>query len=427
MRAVAEPAAEPREVLIVTINYWPEVSGIGPYSTELAEHLASIGHRVTVLTGMPHYPQWRIDEAYRGRLRVEQMRAGVRLLRRWHTVPTRQSALKRGVYEGTFVLNAALLMPPHRPDAIIGIVPSLGGGVLARILAQRTRAAYGLILQDLMGPAASQSGIPGGRSAAAVARRLERWMLARATVVAPVAHAFVPYLSELGVSTESIEVVPNWSRLAAASGGRADKRRSLGWQDDELIALHAGNMGSKQGLEQLVEAAREVEERGLRIRFVLMGDGNQRDHLKRIAAGSKRVEFRPFAEGAELPEILAAADVLMVSERPSVHDMSLPSKLTAYFAAGRPIVAAVHPDGATAREIGQVEGGVVVEAGNPKQLIDALLALQLEPDRVARMVSRARLYARSALNRDVILAQHANIVERMARRTMATRHFGGGT
>jgi glycosyltransferase involved in cell wall biosynthesis len=308
-----------------------------------------------------------------------------------------------------------------RPDVVIGVVPSLSGGVLARVAAARARAGYGVIFQDLMGSAAEQSGIQGGRRAAAVARRLERWVVARAAAVAPVTESFVPYLKQIGVAEDRFEILRNWSHLGVQTRDRDKTRRELGWGPDEWVVLHAGNMGLKQGLEQVVVAAKLADHRGAAVRFVLMGDGSQRLAIENLAAGTSRLAFRPFVEAAELPNVLAAADVLLISERESVLDMSLPSKLTAYFAAGRPIVASVHPEGATARELGRVGAGVVSPAGQPEGLLDALLGLRAKPDEAERMGANGVAYAHASLGRRQALERADAFVARIDRRTAQLR------
>ncbi len=234
----------------------------------------------------------------------------------------------------------ALTRPRPTPDVVLGVVPSLGGGVVARLAAARAHAGYGVIVQDLVSAAASQSGIRGGSAAAAATRWIESWSLARATVVAPVAEAFRPGLVALGVPAERVVVLPNWTHLADTTADREDVRRRLGWPADEWVALHAGNMGLKQDLDQVLEAGRIADREGLPVRLVLMGDGSQRHSLIDRSTSIQRIEFRPFVPAEELPDVLAAADVLLLTERSSVRDMSLPSKLTSYFAAGRPVVAA---------------------------------------------------------------------------------------
>src|SRR5512144_2672765 len=100
--APARPSVlEGRHVAVVGINYAPEHTGIGPYTTELARHLARQAASVSVLTGVPHYPGWLVEEYYRCGLRYrERGRAGLPdVVRLRHHVPRRQSALTRASYE----------------------------------------------------------------------------------------------------------------------------------------------------------------------------------------------------------------------------------------------------------------------------------------------------------------------------------------
>ena len=140
-------------VLIIGINYRPELTAVGPYTAGLAEHLVARGDEVTVLTGLPHYPAWRIARGTPRALRRRETIRGVTVIRAAHYVPATQSAIRRAFYEGTFGLTgllASLRLP--RPDAILGVIPSLSGGVLARFTGERLRVPYGLLFQDLMGP-----------------------------------------------------------------------------------------------------------------------------------------------------------------------------------------------------------------------------------------------------------------------------------
>src|SRR4051794_11402414 len=99
----------------------------------MAEYLARQGWAVDVLAGMPHYPQWRTFDSYRERLRMTEAIAGVRVHRFGHYVPRRQSALQRALYEATFFANVLLGPWGRPPDAVIGVIPGLSGGLLARI------------------------------------------------------------------------------------------------------------------------------------------------------------------------------------------------------------------------------------------------------------------------------------------------------
>jgi colanic acid biosynthesis glycosyl transferase WcaI len=384
-------------LLFTCVNYWPEPTGTPKYTTHLAEHFASVGHEVTVLAGMPHYPAWRLRPDYRT-MRREEVVHGVRIVRRAHYVPAHQSAAGRAIYEGTFLVHALTACRLDRPDAIIGVIPSLNGGALARIEAARFRVPYGLIVQDLMGQAAGQSGISGGATVAALTRRLEGWCARGAAVVAAASTSFLPYLRGLGVDDERLFHLPNWATVPVPSADRSTIRHGLGWPPGSHVVLHAGNMGLKQGLEQVVEAARLAGGRSPHVRFVLLGDGSQRGSLQEQAAGLANVSFLGTQSDERYTEVLAAADVLLLSERTSVRDMSLPSKFTSYCAAGRPVVAAVRPDGATAAEVARSGAGLVTQAGDPGALLDALESLRSDPVHAARLGEAGRLYAAEVLS-----------------------------
>lgn len=193
--------------------------------------------------------------------------------------------------------------------------------MLGARVAARHRAPYVPVVQDLMGAAAAQSGIRGGGRAAELAERAESWVLRRATLVGVIHETFVERVRAMGVDPGRIRLVPNWSHIQAPSAPRDRTRERLGWRPEQTVVLHSGNMGLKQGLEVLVDAAR----RDPATRIVLMGDGNQREHLAALAEGLPNLEFLPSVDDADFPDVLAAADVLAVTQRASVIDMSVPS------------------------------------------------------------------------------------------------------
>ena len=175
----------------------------------------------------------------------------------------------------------------------------------------------------------------------------------------------------------------NWSHVEPApTFDRAAARRRHGWDDDDVVVLHAGNMGAKQGLENVVRAARVASDRGSRVRFVLMGDGLRRRDLEALDPSPRLQFLDPLPDGA-FQEALGAADVLLVNELPGMTEMSVPSKLTTYWATGRPVVAAVDARSTTAEELEVSGAGLVVPPDEPARLVEAIEALVADPDRCA--------------------------------------------
>ncbi|MCF6521862.1 glycosyltransferase [Streptomyces sp. JJ36] len=407
---------------MVSTNYAPEQAGIGPYATQIAEHWAALpGTEVHVLAGLPHYPAWRLDPAYRRVWRTEERHNGVRVHRRRHTVPPRQTAVRRALFEAS-VLTHGLLAPPRtgRPDAVFAQLPSLAGGVLGARLARRHGVPFVPVVQDLMGAAAAQSGISGGDRAAAAAAAVERRVLRSAALVGVIHRTFVERVAAMGVPRDRVRLVPNWSHVAAPRRPRAATREGLGWSPRRTVLLHSGNMGLKQGLEVLVETARRDPE----LLVVLMGDGNQRERLHELAAGLPNVDFLPPADQADFPEVLAAADVLAVTQRASVLDMSVPSKLTSYFAAGRPVVASVADGGGTAEEVRRSGAGVVVPAEDPGALLAAVHALAADPERAAALGAVGPVYAERELGRAAGLARHTALLDEALAHHQGPRRAG---
>jgi glycosyltransferase involved in cell wall biosynthesis len=395
-------------VLLVSTNYAPEHAGIGPYSTQIAEHLAASGVETHVLAGMPHYPAWRVDEEYRGRWRATELRAGVRVHRRRHTVPPRQTAVRRALYEASFLAHGSLAGPEVRPDVVLSLMPSLAGGVIGARIARRRKVPHAVVVQDLMGAAAAQSGISGGGRVAALAGGIEGRVLRSAAVVGVVHESFVARVAAMGVPESRIRVVPNWTHVNGPTGDRSAVRARLGWAPEDTVVLHSGNMGLKQGLEVLVEAARAAGDP--RIRIVLMGDGNQREELRHLSEGLANFAFLPPAEDADFPDILGAADVLAVTQKASVLDMSLPSKLTSYFAAGRPVIASVAAVGGTAQEVERSGAGVVVPPEDPQALLDAVRKLAANPGHARELGERGPAYVEERLSRRAGLARITSLL-----------------
>ncbi|WP_405665974.1 glycosyltransferase [Streptomyces sp. NBC_01166] len=392
---------ENRRLLVVSTNYAPELTGIGPYATQLAEHWAASGARTEVLAGMPHYPAWRVDEGYRGVWRKEESREGVRIHRRRHYVPPRQTALRRGAFEASVLAHGILAPPPGRFDAVVSQMPSLAGGVLGARLARRHRVPHIPVVQDLMGAAAAQSGIRGGGRAADVAAKAERYALRGAALVGVIHGSFVEGVTALGVDPGRIRVVPNWTHVTSPSADRAATRARLGWDVSTPVLLHSGNMGLKQGLEVLVGLARLAPD----IRVVLMGDGNQRDGLRELAAGLPNLDFLPPADADDFTDVLAAADVLAVTQRASVLDMSVPSKLTSYFVSGRPVVASVADGGGTADEVRRSGAGVLVAPEDPAALLGAVRRLAADPVAADALGAHGPRYVAQHLSREAGLAR----------------------
>jgi len=215
----------------------------------------------------------------------------------------------------------------------------------------------------------------------------------------------------LGVDSERVTVVRNWTHLPVLPPTDPSAIRKIhGWPSETTVVLHAGNMGNKQGLENVVNAARLADAQQLPLLFVLLGDGNQRSALEALATDVTRLQFVDPIGDDTFQSTLAAADILLVNERTGVSEMSVPSKLTSYFNSGRPVVAATDPFGATAGEINAASGGLVVQSGAPQILVNACLELRQNPRRSAQLGSNGLEYRKHNLSEDASINRYAALI-----------------
>jgi len=258
----------------------------------------------------------------------------------------------------------------------------------------------------------------GGPFSTSITKFVERFVLRAADQVVVIHPRFAEDLVEmLHIDQERITVIRNWTHLEPTSGiSQQDARASLGWPTDVFLAVHTGTMGAKTGLANVVEAARLADEAQAPIRFVLVGDGGERAELENLARGVRRIDFVDPLDDKNYLSALAAADCLLVNELPGVAAMASPSKLTSYFDAGRPIVAATDPQGITAAEIKQSSAGIVVPAGNPAALLSRVLKISEDMETAAQFGAAGRRYRLEVLDSDAAISTFENLIEEVAER-----------
>lgn len=355
------------KILIVSQYYWPEDFAAGVYIPELAERLAAFGHRVTVLTGPPNYPTGRIHHGYNRPFRIEE-RNGVRIIRSWFMPSPRSSgAVRRGLTAVSFAVSAvaAGLTIRERPDVIFGLSPPVFMGAAAGMLARRWRVPWLLNVKDLFTESVIASGLASpGRLTAALAA-LERAVYRSATHIVTNADGFAEYL-RARVPPGRVSVVPDWADgefIHPAS--RATPLREAWGLGDRFVVLYSGSIGYSSDLETLLDAAARLADVP-DLAFVIVGDGVKLAALRERAAtgGLTNVSFFPLQPRDRVPEVLATADVTVVTLSSSGGRVSTQGKLYSLLAAGRPVLAIV-PDGNDARQvIGSGGCGWVADSGD---------------------------------------------------------------
>lgn len=402
-------------ITILGLNYAPEPTGNAPYTASLAAGLAAAGHEVRVITGYPHYPEWTLNKGYSGWTRHERLN-GVDVKRLRHYVPRNPGHFSRLHMEFSFGLRL-LFARWHNPDVVLVVSPALFSSALAilRVRISVRRPSVAIWVQDIYSRGIEETGTR-NRRVSNLVTKVESGILRSADGVVAIHERFREYfVGSLGVPPSDVRVIRNWTHLPASPVGDLPGMRSkLGWEADDIVVLHSGNMGKKQGLENVIDAARLAEKKNSRVRFVLMGDGNQRRNLETLARGLKRVNFIDPLPNDEFQLALAAADLLLVNELPGVKDMAVPSKLTSYFNSGAAVIAATDANSVTASEIQASGGGIRVDAAHPEALLNAAEKLGTDPEATAHLGANGLRFRHETLSEAAAMAHYDEFVRSLA-------------
>jgi colanic acid biosynthesis glycosyl transferase WcaI len=414
---------------IIGINYWPETTGIAVFSTGRAEYLASRGHRVTMCAAVPYYPEWRVAREYRYRSFARERRAGVEIRRCPVYVPSRVTPVRRVLHEASFIAVAfARSLFGLRPDLLFVVSPPLGLAAAAVVLSRLWRVPYVFHVADLQPDAALDLGMVKAGRAARLLYAVERMAYRNAALVSTLTEAMRARIVAKGIDGQKVTIFSDWAdpELFALqpSIDAAKLRRDLG-VGEAFIVLHAGNMGVKQGLDVVVDAAERTRDIPA-VKYVLVGDGAMRRHLE---ARTRRAELSnvliaPLLSRDRFMALLATADVCLVTQQRTVADIVFPSKVLTLLAAGRPVIASVNADSEVARVITGSGSGEVVSPEDPGALVAAVERLRGQRETRERMGAAGRAYARRHWERERTLAHLATTLESIPR-SRSSAHAAG--
>ncbi|OGQ51347.1 MAG: glycosyl transferase [Deltaproteobacteria bacterium RIFCSPLOWO2_02_FULL_53_8] len=400
------------KILIYGINFFPEPTGTGKYSGELAAWLAGRGHVVDVITAPPHYPEWKIHKGYSNRF-SHQLSEGVCIFRCPLIVPDpkRIGSKSRILLETSFAVTSFFRWIPiwcraKRYEVVIAVCPPLQVGVFPWLLGKLWGTPWVFHFQDLQVDAALQLGMLSDSWFIRMLFRVEAALLNRADRVSTISLAMSNRIHGKGVPKERIWHFPNWSNLGQVRPGpRMNSfRTTFGYQEDKVLVLYAGSMGEKQGLDLMLEAAKRLAHR-TDLRFLLVGEGAAKAKLQTKAAseGHKNIDFLPIQPPELLSEMLAAADIHLVIQKRAAADLVMPSKLVNILAAGKAPIVTAEMGTELFRVINDHNLGMTVPPEQPQDLENAIIRMVDDRETRKFFERNAREYAENQLNRNFIL------------------------
>ena len=405
-----------QRILILGLNYAPEIVGVGVYTAGLAEALAAEGHAVRVIAGQPYYPGWRVQAAYRWRGFTQRVENGVRVLRVPHYIPVQQSGGRRVAQHTSFALAA--LLPAllagiaFRPDLVLTVAPSTIAAPVARFAALLAGAQSWLHVQDLeVETAFATKLLPSRGWVGRLALWFEVAVLRSFSRVSAISPEMCRRLVAKGVPRQRVVEFRNWTDTGSVRplAGTSPYRAEWGIETAH-VALYAGNIANKQGIDIVLEAARRLAKRQ-DLTFVICGEGPNRRPLEARAAGLANVRFFDLQPRERLNELMGLATIHLLPQIAGASDLVLPSKLTNMLASGRPVVATAPSRSGLAREV--TGCGVVVEPGDADAFAAAIVGLMEDKAAWSAAATAARERAEERWSKEVVLGRFMEEVARL--------------
>jgi glycosyltransferase involved in cell wall biosynthesis len=237
------------------------------------------------------------------------------------------------------------------------------------------------------------------RVIAARFRRLERRLLEESDAIVPVAQDFVAVLSEWKISKDHVSVIPNWAPLAEVSPlSKQNAWSASHGLSDRPVFLYAGTLGRKHNPELLLKVAAAIPDSTV----VVVAEGAGISRLRDRGGTMANLVVLPMQPVADLPEVLATADVLVAILDADASTFSIPSKVLTYLTAGRPILASIPRANAAAETVIKARAGIVVDPGDAEQFVAGARTLIGDPSLRDEAGRRGRQYAEHAFGIEAI-------------------------
>ncbi|TMN81311.1 MULTISPECIES: WcaI family glycosyltransferase [unclassified Pseudoalteromonas] len=397
-------------LILQSLNYSPELTGIGKYNGEMCPELVKRDLNVTAVVAPPYYPEWQVHNGFNAFTFSSSEVEGVNVIRCPLYVPKNVTTIKRVIHLGSFAISSFFALISQlfkKPDVIMLVQPTLFCAPFTLLYAKLTGAKTVMHIQDYEVDALFGLGLMTEGKVSRFVKRIESWLMKRFDAVSTISYSMIENAKRKGVDESKIIHFPNWSDtdfVTPQTCGEALKKE-WGFKPTDKIVLYAGNIGNKQGLEVVLDAAKHYQTQP-NVKFVLVGAGAYVDTLKANAnqLNLNNVVFLPLQPWEKVPQMLALADVHLVVQKKGAADAVLPSKLTNILSAGGHALITAEPH----TELGQIANkhtGIYdcVEPENTAAFIEGL-ELILSRDLTTHNLV-ARQFAETYLAKNKILDQ----------------------
>jgi len=370
--------------LLFNEYYPPDTSATAKMAAQVAEKLAQT-HQVTVVAGRPSYDP---DEYYPFAFLRRDTRNGVFVERVGSTAYPRHQMRRR---VSNYLSYLALAVPRAlmlRPDVVLAMTDPPVAGIAGAFVARLAGCPFVYNIRDLYPDMAIGGDIVRPNAFVECWEQMHRGALRQAARVIVLGEDMRERILAKGVSPERVVVVRDGTSLPASMPAPSDPTVREIRCGFPFVVMHAGNLGFYGAWGTLLKAAEILRNENTGLVFI--GDGANRAALQATVNGSPNVRFLPFRPVDEVPHVMMAGDLHIVTVRRGLEGVVVPSKLYSILAAGRPVLAVAAPESDAARIVRESGCGIAVDPDDPAAVAAAIRELRDDPARLAEMGCRAR-------------------------------------
>ena len=402
-------------ILFLTDNFPPESNAPASRTFEHCREWVRAGHRVTVITCAPNFPQGRVFPGYRNRFWQQESMEGIKVIRVWSYITANEGFAKRTLDYMSYMITATLAaLFVRKVDLVIGTSPQIFTTCAAYVVGLLKRTPFVFELRDLWPESIRAVGAMKNPRWLERLERLELFLYRKAAAIVSVTHSFKRNLVSRGIDPEKIHVVTNGVDLSHFRPRKKDKELSskLGLEG-KFVAGYIGTHGMAHALGTLLEAAQRLRKfpEGDRYRIILLGAGAERDNLHATAErmGLDNVLFLEPVSKEQVPRYWSLLDVAIIHlKKTELFTTVIPSKLFECMGMGLPVLHGVAGESA---DIVNKEGvGIVFEPENPVALSEGLRRMRENVSQYREMSSLA-LEAAHKYDRKSLAAQMLGVLE----------------
>jgi colanic acid biosynthesis glycosyl transferase WcaI len=414
-------------ILLVIIQFPPDVNSTGILMSQLCEGLLAQGHEVSVITTLPHYEKFRVWEEYRGRLFEQDRFQGMDVLRLWVYAPGNKSMINRLLSYLSFnaLATVAGLLSRKQWDVILCTNGSFFSGLTGWLVGRSKGAPFIYNVQDLYPEVPVQANQLRNSWAITALGKVALFMYRRAAHITVISPTMRESLLGKGVPEEKLTVIPNFVDLDFIRP--LPKVNPFSQQHalcDKFVITHAGNLGYVYDLETLLEAAALLAEEK-QLFFLIVGDGVARAGLQQKAEALhlQNVAFLPFQPHESLPYLRASSDVQVSLYKNGSVKHSMPSKVYEIMASGRPLLASSETGSELWRLVEQTQCGICVEPENAEQLASAILRLYRNHSLREEMAQNGRRIAEQYYSKQAVVQAYHHLIQRVVGEKATSRSY----